>query len=49
MNDTEIKHADQHFLKRIQALQGVDEIVQDVVELLDKKGVLDNTYSESKR
>ncbi|KAI0884785.1 arylsulfatase [Annulohypoxylon maeteangense] len=35
---------DAHYRARIAVLQGVDEIIQDVVDRLDKHGILDNTY-----
>ncbi|KAI1210551.1 arylsulfatase [Annulohypoxylon truncatum] len=35
---------DNHYQARIEILQGVDEIIQDVVDRLDKHGILDNTY-----
>ncbi|KND91995.1 Arylsulfatase [Tolypocladium ophioglossoides CBS 100239] len=44
LNDSEIDHVNMHFRHRIQALQGVDEIVHDVVKLLEENGALDNTY-----
>ena len=37
---------DRSFRARVQALQGVDELVGDLVELLEGKGVLDNTFSK---
>ncbi|OAQ59462.2 arylsulfatase [Pochonia chlamydosporia 170] len=44
MKDTDISRANDHFRHRIRALQGVDEIVQDVVDFLDRKKLLNNTY-----
>ncbi|KAH6989075.1 arylsulfatase [Ilyonectria sp. MPI-CAGE-AT-0026] len=44
LNETQIARIDLHYRRRIQALMGVDEIVHDVVEFLETKGVLDNTY-----
>ncbi|POR30987.1 Arylsulfatase [Tolypocladium paradoxum] len=44
LNDSQIDHVNMHFRRRIQALQGVDEIVHDVVEILEENEVLDNTY-----
>jgi N-acetylglucosamine-6-sulfatase len=46
LTSTQIERINLHYRRRIQALQGIDEIVHDVVELLDAKGVLNNTYSE---
>lgn len=46
LNDSQINHVNMHFRRRIQALQGVDEIVQDIVALLKKNDELDNTYSK---
>ncbi|KAK7949367.1 Arylsulfatase [Apiospora aurea] len=36
--------ADRLFLGRIRAIQGVDEIIEDVLAKLEEKGQLDNTY-----
>lgn len=47
MEAADISLADDHFRHRIRALQGVDDIVQDVVDFLDKKKLLDNTYRKS--
>ncbi|KAL0934496.1 arylsulfatase precursor [Colletotrichum truncatum] len=44
LNETEIEHGDWLFRQRIESLQGVDEIIEDVVNLLEEKGVIDNTY-----
>lgn len=44
MNESVEAYADHSFRQRIRALQGVDEIIEDVVNLLDAKGALDNTY-----
>ncbi|KAI0021148.1 arylsulfatase [Xylariomycetidae sp. FL0641] len=44
MNATQEAYADFHHRRRLQALLGVDEIVEDVVGMLDAKGMLDNTY-----
>lgn len=41
------ERADYHYRSRIQAIQGLDEIVQDVVDYLKKAGQLDNTYSKT--
>ena len=37
--------ADESMKSRIRGLQGIDELVEDVVAFLDKHDVLDNTYS----
>lgn len=47
MNETRINATDFSYQARVEALQGVDEIIQDVIALLEKKGIIDNTYSES--
>ncbi|KAF3764116.1 alkaline phosphatase-like protein [Cryphonectria parasitica EP155] len=44
MNDSAIGFADFVYQSRLQALQGVDEIIEDVITKLDDAGVLDNTY-----
>ncbi|KAI1171282.1 arylsulfatase [Nemania sp. FL0916] len=44
MNTNQINGVDDLFRKRIQGLQGVDEIIEDVVALLTSLGILDNTY-----
>lgn len=45
MDEKVIEVSDASMRARMQGLQGVDEIVEDVVALLDKKGILDDTYS----
>lgn len=47
MNESAINFADFVYRSRLQALQGVDEIVEDVVAMLEEKGVMNNTYSKS--
>ncbi|KAH8701266.1 alkaline-phosphatase-like protein [Phaeosphaeriaceae sp. PMI808] len=44
MNKSAIDFADFTYQSRAQALQGVDEIIEDVVRMLEAKGVIDNTY-----
>lgn len=44
MNSSAIAFADFVFQSRLQALAGIDEMVEDVVGHLEAKGVLDNTY-----
>jgi hypothetical protein len=39
-----VDDVDEHFRHRLRALQGIDEMVEDVVNLLEKQGVLDDTY-----
>lgn len=48
MNESAINFADFVYRSRLQALQGVDEIVEDVITMLEEKGVLNNTYSKSR-
>ena len=45
MNDSIIAVSDASMRARIQALQGIDEIVEDVVIMLEEKGILEETYS----
>ncbi|KAI3328131.1 arylsulfatase [Xylariaceae sp. AK1471] len=44
MNQSVIDVADAHYRARLAVLQGVDEIVEDVIKKLRDKGILDNTY-----
>ncbi|KAH7014423.1 alkaline-phosphatase-like protein [Microdochium trichocladiopsis] len=44
MNDSVIEFADYTYRSRAQALQGVDEIIEDVVQMLEDKQLQDNTY-----
>ncbi|KAJ0109320.1 arylsulfatase [Diaporthe amygdali] len=44
LNETQIAYADEQFRARIRSLQGVDEILEDVIALLDSRGQLDNTF-----
>lgn len=44
MNSSAIDFADFVYQSRIQALQGVDEIIADVVASLEAKGIIDDTY-----
>lgn len=46
MNESAINFADFVYRSRLQALQGVDEIVEDVIAMLEERGVIDNTYSK---
>lgn len=45
MNSSAIGFADFVYQSRLQALQGVDEIVEDVIAMLEEKGVINDTYS----
>lgn len=47
MNESAINFADFVYRSRLQALQGVDEIVEDVIAMLEVRGVIDNTYSKT--
>jgi len=40
----ETEEADALFVRRIQSMQAVDEMVRDLVQLLEQNGQLDNTY-----
>ncbi|KAK8137013.1 arylsulfatase [Apiospora sp. TS-2023a] len=44
MNESTEATADAAFRFRAQALQGLDEIIEDVIAMLDANGKLDNTY-----
>lgn len=44
MNDSAIDFADFVYQSRLQALAGIDEIIEDVIALLEDKDVIDNTY-----
>ena len=44
MNETLIEITDRAFRARLQGLQGVDEIVEDVIAFLEDAGVLEDTY-----
>ncbi|KAK8212924.1 hypothetical protein M8818_003089 [Zalaria obscura] len=43
-SEENIDFNDEFYRKRLQALQAVDEIVEQVITRLDKAGILDNTY-----
>lgn len=45
LSDKKLHQINTYHRRRIQALQGIDEIVHDVVHTLKKKELLDNTYS----
>ncbi|KAI0137520.1 arylsulfatase [Xylariales sp. AK1849] len=44
LNETQLAAADVHYRARVQCLQGIDEIIEDVIKKLEEKGLLDNTY-----
>ncbi|KAF4534980.1 Arylsulfatase [Lasiodiplodia theobromae] len=44
LNQTQINDIDHLYRRRLQALQGVDDIVKDVVTMLEGKNALDDTY-----
>jgi len=46
LNQSVVDFVDWSYRARLQALKGVDEIVQDVISLLQEKGVLNNTYGK---
>lgn len=46
LNETEIAQGDWLFRQRIESLQGVDEILEDVMQLLEDKQISGNTYSK---
>lgn len=47
LNDTVVKFVDWQYRSRLQGLMGVDEMVEDTVRYLEKRGLMDNTYSKS--
>ncbi|KAL6364958.1 hypothetical protein LRP88_00933 [Fusarium phalaenopsidis] len=44
LTDEMVDFNDRHYKVRLQALQAVDELVEGLVERLEKHGILDNTY-----
>jgi arylsulfatase A-like enzyme len=44
MNQSIVEVVDKSFRARLQGLQGIDEIVEDVVGILEKSGVLEDTF-----
>ncbi|RMJ12657.1 hypothetical protein CDV36_007698 [Fusarium kuroshium] len=44
LNETAVSYLDDYYRARLQALQGVDEIVEQVIHQLEEAGLLDNTY-----
>ena len=47
LNSTQIDEIDLLYQRRLESLRGVDDIVDDVVEMLEDRGIIDNTYSTS--
>ena len=43
-NETQLEYNDEFYRSRLRALQAVDELVEDIVELLQAHSILDNTY-----
>lgn len=46
MNQGNITWSDSEFRNRVQALQGIDEMLADLLKKLEDNNVLDNTYGE---
>lgn len=46
LNQSVVDYVDWQHRSRLQALKGVDEMVEDVVAFLEEKGILDETYGE---
>ncbi|EEU42867.1 uncharacterized protein NECHADRAFT_95823 [Fusarium vanettenii 77-13-4] len=44
LNETAVSYLDDYYRARLQVLQGVDEIVEQVIHQLDSAGLLDDTY-----
>ncbi|TID07624.1 Arylsulfatase [Colletotrichum higginsianum] len=44
LNATEVAYGDNYYRRRLQTLQSVDEMVDAIIDRLDRAGVLDNTY-----
>ncbi|KAG6363899.1 hypothetical protein INS49_009002 [Diaporthe citri] len=44
LNETQLSETQLLYQRRVEALQGVDDIIEDVVNVLEEKGELDNTY-----
>lgn len=45
MNETTQNYTDLAYRRRAQGLQGLDEIIEDVVSMLSASGTLESTYS----
>ncbi|EFQ31015.1 sulfatase [Colletotrichum graminicola] len=44
LNATEVAYGDIYYHRRLQALQSVDEMVDTIINRLDRAGILNNTY-----
>lgn len=44
LSESSVEYLDHFFRQRLRALQGVDELVEQIVSQLDEAGVLDDTY-----
>ncbi|KAL1638084.1 hypothetical protein SLS58_009010 [Diplodia intermedia] len=44
LNDEQLARTHEHYRHRLRALQGLDEMVHDVIAKLNETGALDNTY-----
>lgn len=44
LNDTVIAYNDEFQRARLRSLQSVDEMVANLIQILDQKGLLENTY-----
>ncbi|KAF4957993.1 hypothetical protein FGADI_2823 [Fusarium gaditjirri] len=44
LNDSSVSYLDDFYRARLQALQGVDEIIEQVAKQLEDAGILDDTY-----
>lgn len=44
LNETSVQYLDHFYRQRLRALQGVDELIEQVVTQLENAGVLDDTY-----
>lgn len=49
LNQTQINEIDHLYRRRLQALQGVDDIVKDVVAMLEEKNALEDTYGKCRK
>lgn len=44
LNDTVIEYNDEFQRARLRSLQSVDEMVANLIQILEDKGLMDNTY-----
>lgn len=44
LNDTQVEHLDYYYQRRSESLLSVDDLVEGVVDILNRTGQLDNTY-----